>query len=230
MSIDYGAFDALTFDTYGTLIDWEAGIAAALREALPALADRGDDELCERFATYETGFETPYQSYRGVLADSLRALAGESGLIVGDRAAERFSESVRQWPAFSDSSAALAKLKRRYKLAVITNCDTDLFAASNERLGVEFDWIITAEIAGSYKPDHHNFDVAFDTISVPRERILHVAQSLYHDHVPAKALGMTTVWIDRRHDRAGFGATPAAQAAPDARFTSMQAFADAAVG
>jgi 2-haloacid dehalogenase len=228
VTIDFGAFDALTFDTYGTLIDWEAGIATALRDALPALAETSDDALCERFAAYESGFETPYQRYREVLADSLRALADEAALDVSDDAVARFAESVRAWPAFSDSAAALRALKRRYRLAVITNCDTDLFLASQERLGVEFDWIITAEIAQSYKPDHHNFEVAFATISVPRERILHVAQSLYHDHVPAKALGMTTVWIDRRHDRAGFGATPAADATPDARYTSMAAFADAA--
>jgi 2-haloacid dehalogenase len=226
MPVDYDAFDVHTFDTYGTLIDWEAGIAAALRAALPALAGRSDDELSERFAAYESAAEVPYQPYRGVLADSVRAVAREHDLEVDDAAVADFSESVRDWPAFPDSAAALARLKEQFKLAVITNCDTDLFAASNARLGVEFDWIITAEIACSYKPDLNNFHVAFDTIDTPRERILHVAQSLFHDHVPAKSLGMTTIWIDRRHNRPGFGATPPATATPDARFESMQAFAD----
>ncbi len=226
MPVDYDAFDVLTFDTYGTLIDWEAGIAAALRAALPQLAGLSDDELCERFAAYESAAEVPYQPYRGVLADSLRAVAHEYDVVVDDAAVARFSESVRDWPTFPDSAAALARLKERFKLAVITNCDTDLFAASSARLGVEFDWIITAEIAGSYKPDLNNFHVAFETIEASRERILHVAQSLFHDHVPAKSLGMTTVWIDRRHDRSGFGATPPASATPDARFESMQEFAD----
>jgi 2-haloacid dehalogenase len=228
MPIDYDAFDVLTFDTYGTLIDWEAGIASALRTALPTLAGRSDDELCERFAAHESAAEVPYQPYRGVLADSLRAVARDSDLAVDAATVARFSESVRDWPAFPDSAAALARLHERFKLAVITNCDTDLFAASSARLGVEFDWAITAQVAGSYKPDLNSFHVAFDTIEAPRERILHVAQSLFHDHVPAKALGMTTVWIDRRHDRPGFGATPPASATPDARFESMQAFADAA--
>ena len=88
---------------------------------------------------------------------------------------------------------------------MITNCDDDLFAASNRRLGVEFDWVVTAEQARGYKPRPENFEFAFARIDVPRERILHVAQSLFHDHVPAKALGMTTVWIDRRGDREGVG-------------------------
>ena len=142
-------------------------------------------------------------------------------------AVARFSESVRDWPAFPDSAEALARLHERYRLGVITNCDTDLFAASNEKLGVTFDWVVTAELARSYKPALAGFELAFETIDVPRERILHVAQSLFHDHVPAKQLGLTSVWIDRRHDRPGAGATPPAEAAPDASYPSMQAFADA---
>jgi 2-haloacid dehalogenase len=229
MSIAYENFDVLTFDCYGTLIDWETGIATALRQALPGLTHLGDDALNEAFARYEAAAEVPYQAYRAVLAQSVRQVAAEFGQEISDEAAEAFGVSVRDWPAFADSAAALAKLKTRFKLAVITNCDTDLFAASNAKLGVEFDYIITAQMAGSYKPDLNNFHVAFAKIAEPRERILHVAQSLFHDHVPAKQLGMTSVWIDRRHDRAGFGATPPADATPDARFPSMQAFADAAV-
>jgi 2-haloacid dehalogenase len=113
---------------------------------------------------------------------------------------------------------------------VITNCDTDLFAASSERLGVTFDWVVTAEMARSYKPAPAGFELAFETIAVPRERILHVAQSLFHDHVTAKQLGLTTVWIDRRHGRPGSGATPPAAATPDATYPSMEAFADAVSG
>ncbi|MBX3071420.1 MAG: haloacid dehalogenase type II [Thermomicrobiales bacterium] len=228
MSIDYHAFDALTFDCYGTLIDWESGMLAAMRAAMPGTASIGDDLLLETFGRYETGAQHPYQKYRDVLASTLRSVSSELGIAVSAGAVERFSASVGDWPAFPDSSGALRRLKARYKLGVITNCDTDLFAMSNRRLGVEFDWIITAEMAGSYKPDIHNFNVAFATISVPRERILHVAQSLFHDHEPAKSLGMTTVWIDRRHERSGFGATPPASVEPDARFISMEAFADAA--
>jgi 2-haloacid dehalogenase len=112
---------------------------------------------------------------------------------------------------------------------VITNCDTDLFEASRRRLGIDFDWVVTAETARSYKPSLASFELALSTIGVPRERILHVAQSLYHDHVPAKQLGLTTVWIDRRHGRLGFGATPPASVVPDATFPCMAELADAAV-
>ena len=228
MTVDLGAFDALTFDCYGTLIDWEAGLLAALREALPAADGVGDDALLESYAGYEAEAERPpYRAYRAVLATGLRGVTADLGLEVADDAVARFSESVRHWPAFPDSAEALARLHERYRLGVITNCDTDLFAASNEKLGVTFDWVVTAELARSYKPALAGFELAFETIDVPRGRILHVAQSLFHDHVPAKQLGLTSVWIDRRHDRPGAGATPPAEAAPDASYPSMQAFADA---
>ena len=227
MSVDYSQFDALTFDCYGTLIDWETGLLTAMREAVPALADIDNDLLLETFGRYETGAQHPYQKYRDVLRSTLLSVTAELGLAVSPEDADRFSVSVGDWPAFSDSAEALQRLQSRYHLGVITNCDTDLFAASNKRLGVEFDWVITAEMAGSYKPDLNNFEVAFATISVPKNRVLHVAQSLFHDHEPAKSMGMTTVWIDRRHGRPGSGATPPATAEPDARFESMAAFAAA---
>jgi 2-haloacid dehalogenase len=225
--VDLDAFDVLTFDCYGTLIDWETGLLAALRDALPG-ADVGDDELLENYAAHEAQAERPpYRSYREVLATGARGVAADLGLEVDDEAVARFSQCVRDWPAFPDSAEALGRLHERYRLGVITNCDTDLFAASTEKLGVTFDWVVTAEMARSYKPAPAGFELAFETIAVPRERILHVAQSLFHDHVTAKELGLTTVWIDRRHDRPGAGATPPAEAAPDATYPSMQAFADA---
>ena len=165
-----------------------------------------------------------------MLAAGLRGVAGELGVAPGAAAVEAFSASVPDWPAFPDSAAALARLKERFKLGVITNCDDDLFAASNRRLGVEFDWVVTAQQAGAYKPDERPFLVAFERLGLPRERILHVAQSLYHDHVRARRLGLTSVWIDRRGDREGTGATPVADAAPDARFADMASFAAAATG
>jgi 2-haloacid dehalogenase len=228
MPVDFATYEALTFDCYGTLIDWEAGLLAALREALPGAADIDDDTLLETYAQHEAEAETPpYRSYREVLAAGVRGVADDLGLDVGDDAVRRFSESVRDWPAFPDSAEALARLHERFGLGVITNCDADLFAASSDRLGTNFDWVVTAEAARAYKPALTGFELAFATIPVPRERILHVAQSLYHDHVPAKQLGLATVWIDRRRDRPGSGATPSAQATPDATYPSMQAFADA---
>lgn len=229
--LDYGRFEALTFDCYGTLIDWETGLTAAFRPILAAHGiTRDDDDVLTRFASYEAAAEAgPYQTYRHVLAAGLRGVAGEVGFEPSDEEAVAFSGSVVDWPPFPDSSAALARLKSRYRLGVITNCDDDLFAASNERLGVEFDWIVTAQQVRSYKPAERNFTAAFGRIGLPRDRILHVAQSLFHDHTPAQRLGLTTVWIDRRHDRPGSGATPQAVATPDATFPDMASFAAAAV-
>ena len=229
--IDYDRFDALTFDCYGTLIDWETGLAAAFRPVLDAHGVAADDEdVLSRYARYEAEAEAgPYMLYRDVLAAGLSGVAGELGFEPTAAELAAFSGSVADWPAFPDSAAALRALGRRYRLGVITNCDDDLFAASNERLGVEFDWVVTAEQVGAYKPSERNFHVAFERLGLPRERILHVAQSLFHDHVTAKRLGLTTVWIDRRGGREGSGATPVAEAAPDATFPDMAAFAAAAV-
>lgn len=223
-------FEVLTFDCYGTLIDWETGITAALRAAAPAWP-AGDEELLERFAVHEAEAERgPYRPYRRVLANSIRGMATDLGVELTEEAVRLFSDSVGNWPAFPDSPDALRLLTERYRLGVITNCDDDLFAASNRRLGVPFEWLITAEQVGSYKPSIAPFERAFATIPVPRERILHVAQSLYHDHVPAKALGMNTVWINRRHGREGSGATPPAHAEPDLIYPDMRSFSEAAIG
>ena len=227
--IDYSAFDYLTFDCYGTLIDWERGIAAAIHAALgAAVAERSDDDLLVAFAAVEHAAEHPYKRYRDVLALSLRGVGEVFAVPVDDQQAAAFADSVGDWPAFADSTAALKTLHERFGLAVITNCDDDLFSASERRLDVRFDTVVTAEQVGSYKPDLENFHVAHARIGVPRERILHVAQSLFHDHVPAKALGMTTVWINRRAHRPGSGATPPADAVPDATFVDMASFAAAA--
>jgi 2-haloacid dehalogenase len=225
--IDFTAFDALTFDCYGTLIDWETGILTALA---PHAAGIDDEALLEAFARHESELEAgPYMRYADVLAGCLRALGAELGFETTAAEQAAFGQSVKAWPAFADSPDALARLKQRFKLGVITNCDDDLFAASNAKLGVLFDWVITAEQARGYKPRTENFEFAFERIDVGRERILHVAQSLFHDHVPAKALGMTTAWIDRRQGRPGGGATPPADARPDLTTPDLKSFAALAV-
>jgi 2-haloacid dehalogenase len=227
--LDLSRFDVLTMDCYGTLIDWETGILAALRAAHTAWP-AGDGELLERFAVHEAEAERgDYRPYREVLVRAIQGIGHDLGIPLPDDGVRGFSESVGAWPPFPDSTDALHRLSRRYRLGVITNCDDDLFAASSERLGVTFDWVITAQQVRSYKPNHRNFEHALATIPFPRERILHVAQSLYHDHVPARAVGLATVWIDRREGRSGSGATPPAEAEPDLAFPSMEAFADAAV-
>jgi 2-haloacid dehalogenase len=232
--LDYGAFDALTFDCYGTLIDWEAGILAGLRTALgPHGVDAADDRLLEAYALSEAKLESgPYLPYRTILAVGARSVAKGLGAQITDDEAAAFGDSVGAWPAFEDSTQSLRRLRHRFRLGVLTNCDDDLFAASSRRLDVEFDWVVTAQQVGSYKPNPHNFEAMREHLhraGIASARILHVAQSLYHDHVPAKKLGLSTVWIDRRHDRPGTGATPpGVQVTPDATFPSMAAFADAA--
>ena len=229
-SLDFGRFDVLTFDCYGTLIDWEAGILAGLHAVLDPRGVTADDEdLLERYARHEAAIEAgPYLRYREVLARALAGVCAEVGVEPRAEELAAFGGLVGSWPAFPDSAAALSRLQQRFGLAVITNCDDDLFAASARRLGVDFDFVITAQQVGAYKPSHRNFEVAFERIDRPRDRILHVAQSLFHDHVPARELGLSSVWIDRRHDRPGSGATPAATAAPTLAVPDMATFADQA--
>jgi len=226
---DFGRFEVLSFDCYGTLIDWETGILRGLREVLVNGEAADDDDLLAEFARAEAATEAgPYRRYRDILGLAIRDVGRGLGIEPTGEQVAAFADSVGDWPAFPDSAAALARLSSRFRLAVITNCDDDLFARSQARLQVAFDWVITAQQVGSYKPNPRNFDYAFEKIGLPRERILHVAQSLFHDHVPAKKLGMTTVWINRRHDRPGSGATPPAEAAPDLTFPDMATFANAA--
>ena len=185
--------------------------------------------MLERFAVHEAAAEAgPYRRYRDVLALALRGVTAEYGIKPTADEIEAFSGSVGDWPAFPDTAAALARLKDRFRLGVITNCDDDLFAASLPRLGVTFDWVVTAQQAGAYKPSTRNFELAFERMGIARDRILHVAQSLFHDHAPAQRLGLTSVWIDRRGDRPGAGATPPAEATPDATFPDMASFAASA--
>jgi 2-haloacid dehalogenase len=228
--LDFARFEALTFDCYGTLIDWEAGILAGIR---PVLERRGvhasDDQVLEVYAGFEAAAEAgPYARYRDILGRCLGEVVAHYGGSADPDEMAAFGDSVGDWPAFADSADALAALHERFRLGVITNCDDDLFARSADRLRTRFDWVVTAQTAGSYKPSRHNFEVALERIELPPDRILHVAQSLFHDHVPATAMGLATVWIDRRHDRPGLGATPPADATPDATFPDMASFAAAA--
>ena len=184
-------FRILTFDCYGTLIDWETGILAGLRgsstptESVPAMRPSWP-----RTPGFEAAAEAgPYLTYREILARAVRGVCAEPGLPADRSRGPAFPNSVGDWPAFPDSAGALASLAEHFRLGVITNCDTDLFARSNERLGVRFEWVITAEQLGSYKPDPRNFELARAQIGGPPEQHLHVAQSLFHDHVPAQAAG-----------------------------------------
>ena len=235
MAIDWRRYRALTFDCYGTLIDWETGILAALRPwpTRHRLA-LDDDALLAAFGEAESRIqkEAPRTLYPDVLRASQRALAKRFGVAQEAADADSVARSVRDWPAFADSPAALAYLKRHYKLVIVSNVDRASFAHSNQKLAVEFDAIVTAQDVGSYKPAPAHFHEAFKRLAalgVPRAEILHVAQSLFHDHVPAKGLGMTTVWINRRAGKQGLGATPPPETAviPDAEYPSLGAMAEA---
>lgn len=228
-------FEALSFDCYGTLIDWETGIAAVL-EPWAQVHGLGltREELLAAYGAQETRAETQYpaEPYPQILARSLRAMGAELGVAVSDSDAQALAVSVPDWPAFPDSAAALAGLARHCKLIILSNVDRESFAASNDRLGVRFTSILTAADIGSYKPAARNFealDAELVRLGVPRERTLHVAQSLFHDHVPAKAAGLATAWINRRHANPGWGATPApdTDVTPDWTFNSMADLADA---
>lgn len=229
VAVRFAGKSVLTFDVYGTLIDWERGICDALG---PILRDRGfalsEDEMLERYATHEALLEAgPYLTYREILEESLGRIAKDLGFTPTEYELDAFSHSVGDWPAFPDSRAALVALQERFQLAVITNGDDEFFSLSNKHLRIEFDYVVTAQQARSYKPSLNNFHVLLGRINAPRPRILHVAQSLYHDHVPAQALGLQTVWINRRRGKPGFGAVPKAEAVPDAEFDDMKSFADA---
>jgi 2-haloacid dehalogenase len=228
-------FDALSFDCYGTLIDWETGLRSELAKiaALDAAAPSADT-LLETYGACEAETERaiPGLVYPDVIARSAVATGAIHGIGVSPALAADIGASVPNWPAFADSAEALARLQRHFKLIILSNVDRASFAGSNTRLGVTFDAIVTAEDIGSYKPNPRNFEVLLATaaaMDIAQGRLLHVAQSLYHDHVPAQAAGLPTVWIDRRHAQEGFGATPppALAVEPTWTFPSMAAFADA---
>ncbi|WP_020112915.1 haloacid dehalogenase type II [Rhodococcus sp. 114MFTsu3.1] len=229
-------YDALSFDCYGTLIDWEAGIAAVLAPWAEQVGlEMTDEELLLAYAENEARAEreNPTALYSTVLADAFRWTGEKLGKPVDDEWAAKLGSSVPQWPAFPDSTEALASLARDYKLIILSNVDREGFAGSNARLGVDFDAVITAEDVKAYKPAPNHFEALDGTLAdlgIPRDRLLHVAQSLFHDHVPAKRHGLPSVWINRRFDRPGWGATP--EPSEDytyaLEFPTMQDFAAAA--
>src|SRR6185437_809400 len=228
-------FKALTFDCYGTLIDWESGMIEALKP-LTGKAPRKltRDEILEAHARHESfqQIQTPAKPYRDLLATVYRRLAEEWGVVASWADCAAYGRSVRKWPAFADSAASLQYLKRHYKLVILSNVDNESFAASNEKLQVDFDAIYTAEDCGSYKPSERNFDymlAKLETLGLRKNEILHTAESMFHDHAPANRHGLASCWIYRRYDQEGFGATmnPGEMPRYDFRFDSMADFATA---
>jgi 2-haloalkanoic acid dehalogenase type II len=229
-------FDVLSFDCYGTLIDWESGIVAALAPWLEAHGVDADRErILAAFARAEAPQQqaTPGMLYRDLLAVVHGTIAEQFGLPQDAAAARAFGASVEHWPAFPDSPTALAYLKQHYQLVILSNVDRASFLHSNRRLGVAFDAVYTAEDVGSYKPDPRNFEHLLASLGergIERAQILHTAESLFHDHLPAQRCGLATCWIHRRAGQDGFGATRAPEGEvrpPDFRFESLAAMAEA---
>lgn len=229
--MDFNRFECLTFDCYGTLIDWESGIVTALRPILEAHdSAASDEELLELYGELEAAEERrSYRPYREVLQGVVVALGDRMNFRPSLEQINSLPQSLRRWPPFPDTVAALARLRQKYKLAVISNTDDDLFAETAKTLQVPFDWIVTAQQVKSYKPSHNNFDKALQKIGLPKEKILHVAQSLYHDIVPTRNLGWANVWVNRRSGKKGQGATVTAKITPDLEVPNLKTLAELAL-
>ena len=223
-------FTTLTFDCYGTLIDWETGIHDALQPVVRKSGKSMDrDTVVGLYAQCELAIQSehPDVPYRRLLEIKHRHIAAQLGVSMPDSCHQDFALSIRNWPPFSDSVASLRYLKEHFKLVVLSNVDNAGFGYSNQHLEIQFDAVFTAEDIGSYKPDLKNFDYMLSKLQntgIDKSQILHTAQSQHHDMVPATAFGLKTCWIDRRANQEGSGATPqvAEQIKPDFYFESLE--------
>lgn len=217
MVIDFSDFRVVSFDCYGTLIDWETGIVGALQPLLERHGARLDAErILQTYAGLESSIESDgFVPYRQVLREVVRRFAAGSGFELDPGEEDVLVDSIGEWPPFPDTVPALKALRNHARMAVVSNVDDELFARTAERLGVELDWVVTAEQVGAYKPSRAVFDAALERFGHPVGEVLHVAQSPFHDIAPAGDVGLATVWVNRRAGRPGTGATPPAEAEPD---------------
>ncbi|HET8947825.1 MAG TPA: haloacid dehalogenase type II [Candidatus Polarisedimenticolia bacterium] len=228
--LPFDRFEALTFDCFGTLVDWESGILEALLPVVQRHRVEADAEhLLRLYAEAESDLEAgPYLPYTEVLGRVMVRVGQALGFEPSAEERGRLARSLPAWPLFPDTVPSLATLARRFRLAIVSNVDDDLFAGVARRLTVPFDAVITAQQVRSYKPAPAHFLRALKTLRLPTERVLHVAQSRFHDIAPASALGFTTVWVNRRSGRAGSGATPEGGAIPDLEVPDLATLARAA--
>ncbi|HXR17082.1 MAG TPA: haloacid dehalogenase type II [Terriglobales bacterium] len=226
--LDFTRFKILTFDCYGTLIDWESGIFAALRPILTAHNQKmTDSALLELYSELEASAEAgDFLRYRDVLQSVVRGFGKRLGFSPTEAEVRSLPESLKNWQPFPDTVEALRKLKSRYQLAVMSNIDDDLFASTAPKLGVAFDHLITAQQAGCYKPCMKIFKLAEERMGVSREHWLHIGQSIYHDVIPAQSLGIATVWVNRPSPRSGSGAAKAASGKPDLEVPNLKTLAN----
>ncbi|MBP5973895.1 haloacid dehalogenase type II [Brasilonema sp. CT11] len=228
--INLNQYEVLTFDCYGTLIDWEKGVLEALQPVLQSHhIQLSENEILEWFARFESSLEQgEYRNYKDVLKGVVQKFGEQFGFTPSSGQLNALADSVKDWQPFSDTVEALKTLKRRFKLAIISNVDDSLFALTAKHLQVEFDEIVTAEQVKSYKPCVQNFHVAIARIAeigISSEKILHVACSVYHDIVPANSLGLSTVWVNRRLGQEGSGAALSAQGKPDLEVPDLKSLA-----
>ncbi|HKT50373.1 MAG TPA: haloacid dehalogenase type II [Candidatus Angelobacter sp.] len=214
--MDVGSVRLITFDCYGTLIDWETGMLSAFRSLFWRNGKVvSDEKLLEVYGDAEAEIEAgPYQRYRTVLSETVQAMGRELGVDISAHDSRQFAASVPLWEPFPDTVACLQALARRYKLGIISNIDDDLFAGTQKKLGVRFDLIVTAEQVQSYKPSLRNFQEALRRSGLGKDEVLHAGQSVYHDIVPASFLGIANVWVNRPSIRPGAGAAKPASAQP----------------
>jgi 2-haloacid dehalogenase len=229
--LDFNRFEILTFDCYGTLIDWETGILAALHKVLSAHGRNVEDSsLLALYGDFEARAEQgPFRPYREVLQSVVRQFGNEFEFTPTDAETRSLPESLASWRPWPDTVSALRQLKTRYRLAILSNVDDDLFAATRPQLEVEFDEVITAQQAQAYKPSLKLFELALGRSNAPAHRVLHAGQSIYHDVIPAQALGLATVWVNRPSKRPGVGAVKLAEAKPDLTVRSLEELAAVAI-
>ena len=229
--LDFTRFEILTFDCYGTLIAWESGILSALHRTLSAHGKKIDDPtLLKLYGDFELRSEQgAFHPYREVLESVVRQFAAEFHFTPTAAEVRSLPDSLSSWEPWPDTVAALHQLKTRFKLAILSNVDDDLFALTRPKLEVDFDHVITAQQAQAYKPSLKLFELALSRIHAPAHRVLHIGQSIYHDVIPAQALGLATVWVNRPSARPGVGAVKAAEAKPDLTVSSLAELAAKAI-
>jgi 2-haloacid dehalogenase len=227
--LDFSRFDWLSFDCYGTLIDWETGILVYLRSLLQGKGCTvSDAQILALYSEFEPQEQAgQYRSYREVQAGVVRDFARELHFEVSDNEADGLAESIRDWKPFADTIVGLMQLHSRYKLAVLSNIDDDLFAHTAPLLQVPFNAVVTAQQLHSYKPSLNNFEALLRRIAIPRGRLLHVAESLYHDVAPAHSLGIATVWVNRREGKTA-AASKLADVMPDLEVSDIGKLAELA--
>jgi len=225
---DFEQVTHLTFDCYGTLIDWETGILESLMPLLNrSRAAITEEQLLRQYVQYEAEEESgPYKPYREILANISAHIGDSLGMHLNHDERSILPNSVGDWPPFSDSITALGRLKKRYKLVIVSNIDDSLFAATQRTLGVHFDEIVTAEQVRSYKPSPNHFAETTARLKVPKEQILHVAQSIYHDLVPARSFGLSMVRINRWSRLAGLGLALPAPVTPKLELPDLASLSD----